>query len=128
MTKRKWAIVGAILLASVIFELLIGCAAVADVLPSTREQTQKLATGLETTANDIAELRQTVVNAPKQTLNELWPWIILLLGLAAMALLGVPLILFGIAWLVRKWVVKNSYVGQFEKIAELKKKACNGLK
>mgnify|MGYP001594936326 FL=1 len=85
--------------------------------PSSR-QSQVLDTKLNAVAEKVEALTQVVVNAPSQTVNQLWPLVALLLGLGALALVG-------IMW----WIARKSYVGQFAKIAELKAQACrNGAK
>lgn len=85
--------------------------------PATR-QSQALDTKLTAVAEKVDALTQTVVNAPSQTINQIWPLVALLLGLGALTLVGVM-------W----WIARQSYVGQFEKITELKSRACrNGAK
>jgi tetrahydromethanopterin S-methyltransferase subunit C len=75
---------------------------------------------------DANDVRNTVDTAIKQVQNELWPWVVLLLGLGGLALVGAPLTLFGVAWFIRRWIKGESYVGQFDKILELKAKKFNG--
>ena len=79
---------------------------------------------------DANEIVTRVDARIRQTQNELWPWVILLLGLSFVLLIGFPVTLFSLAWLVRRWITANSYVGQFQRIAEMKAHACrtNGAK
>ena len=73
-----------------------------------------------TKAEVIAQVKNTVDSSLKQVYNEVWPWIVLVLGLAVIFVIGLPCGLLIVVWLGKKWITSNSYVGQFQKIKELK--------
>ena len=111
----------------VVFFGICGC----DVASSKPKQEAPVAIASEPVVTGDANEIVTRVDARiRQTQNELWPWVILLLGLSFVLLIGFPVTLFSLAWLVRRWITANSYVGQFQRIAEMKAHACrtNGAK
>lgn len=111
-TPRAWA------LALTIFVMGWAWSGGCSLASPAAKQSQSVDTKLNAVAEKIDALNQTVVNAPSQTVNQLWPLVALLLGLGALTLVGVM-------W----WIARHSYVGQFEKIAVLKAQACkNGAK
>lgn len=75
---------------------------------------------------DAATILTEVDNRIRQTTNEVWPW---LMAVGIIVLVGCGLIVSMLAmgfWLIRRWIESRSYVGQFEKILELKAKRYNG--
>lgn len=105
---------------------LSGCSPLSPV--NRPVETATVETVLEpVVTGDAAKILTEIDNRIAQTTNELWPWVVLLLGLGALFLVGCPLVLFALAWLVRRWIASNSYISQYERIEQLKAKTRRGV-
>lgn len=104
-------------------ELLIGgCDVIPQILPSTKSQTTAVASKVSDAINEVGELRSTVTNQIKHVQDSAWVWLIALMGISVLGAAFPVLLLLILGWLLKKWIARNSYIGQFEKIVELKKR------
>lgn len=89
--------------------LMMGCRVLSPESRKETPQSQELARSIEA-------LQSVIVNSQRQTINEVWPWIILLCVMVITT-----------ALLIRRWIIMHSYIHQKPVYEKHKQRSCPAM-
>lgn len=96
--------------------LLASVAGCLSVLPSNMKQAGEVKAGITNAINEVAEVRNTLTTQVANIQNDV-KWWFLGLGVAIIVVASIPILGLVLGfYLVKGWVARYSYVGQFEEI------------
>ena len=113
MLRRPNRHLASLVASCAILALSTGCL---SVLPSSMKQASDVKAGITNAINEVQEVRNTLTTQVNNVQNDARYWF---LGLGVVMLIGAAfpiVLLILVAWLVKKWIARYSYVGQFEEI------------